>query len=267
MTHKNNLTVLIKAGTTFHVKDGNLLLSQIVGLVQSVVFLRSQNFRVGLVTSGAVGLGCSHLCIPNRPTDNTVKQAIASVGQQRLMEVYRTLFSFLGHSIAPILLTADEFSSSSRYSLKKSFSHLFDLKQIPIFNEHDFICMGSKKAIGNNDELAAYLALLLNAHYLVILTDVQGLYTSDPRRNSTAKFIPQVDADELEKLITLGIGGASGSAWGTGGMETKLKAAKLAIQGGTTVAIASSAEQIPEIVDGKGICTRFLPKPIANIRN
>ena len=192
-------TIVVKIGTSSlaHPQTGQLALSTIAALVETLSELRQQGHRVILVSSGAVGVGCSRLGITERPKKISVKQAIAAVGQGRLMRVYDDLFSSLQQPIAQILLTRRELIERNAYvNAYNTFQALFELDIIPIVNENDTVAVEELK-FGDNDTLSALVASLMEADWLFLLTDIDRLYSSDPRLSKDAKPIAVVKADEL----------------------------------------------------------------------
>ena len=212
-----------------------------------------------LVSSGAVGVGCARLGIAQRPKTIALKQAVAAVGQGRLIRVYDDFFTALSQPIAQVLLTRSDLSLRSRYvNSYRTFRQLMQMGIIPIVNENDTVAVDELK-FGDNDTLSALVASLVGADYLFLLTDVDQLYSADPRQDPTAQPINRVQQiDQLEAKI-----GAAGSSWGTGGMSTKLEAAKIAIAAGTHTVITQgqTPESMIKILQGKAIGTFFEAQP------
>ncbi|MEO0853105.1 MAG: glutamate 5-kinase [Cyanobacteria bacterium J06648_11] len=254
-------TVVIKIGTSSLTKgsSGQLRLSVLGPLVETLSELRQRGDRVILVSSGAVGVGCARLGLSNRPTDIAAKQAVAAVGQGRLMALYDDLFSTLNQPIAQVLLTRADLMHRDRYlNARRTFEQLLDMNVIPVVNENDTVAVDELK-FGDNDTLSALVAGLVEADWLILLTDVDRLYSADPRLDPDAKPIFRVTKNE-PLVVRASDRGKSG--WGTGGMATKLEAAKIATLAGVTMAIASGQhpEQIPAILAGEAIGTRFDPE-------
>ncbi|MCS6815558.1 MAG: glutamate 5-kinase, partial [Cyanobacteria bacterium] len=203
---------------------GQLALSTIALLVEVICRLRRQGHAVILVSSGAVGVGCARLGLQQRPKSIALKQAVAAVGQGRLMRVYDDLFTSLQQPIAQVLLTRSDLEQRSRYvRVCNTFRELLRLGVIPIVNENDTVAVDELK-FGDNDTLSALVASLVQADWLFLLTDVDRLYSADPRHDPNAQPIDRVaDVERLTVQV-----GDRGSAWGTGGMTTKLAAAKIA---------------------------------------
>ena len=255
-------TLVVKIGTSSLTQgsSGHLALSTIAALVETLCQLRQLGHRVVLVSSGAVGVGCARLGLPERPKKMAVKQAIAAVGQGRLVRIYDDFFSTLEQPVAQILLTRRELTERNSYvNITNTFQALFELGVIPIVNENDTVAVDELK-FGDNDTLSALVASLLEAQWLFMLTDVNGLYSADPRLDAQALPIPLVQQEELAQLQV----GAqtTGSAWGTGGMATKLTAARIATSAGVKTAITTGQkpENIVQILAGESIGTQFLPQ-------
>ncbi|MBE9117031.1 glutamate 5-kinase [Lusitaniella coriacea LEGE 07157] len=256
-------TIVVKIGTSSLTRDGQLALSSLAALVETLTRLRSRGNRVILVSSGAVGVGCARLNLLERPQHIALKQAVAAVGQGRLMRVYDDLFSSLRQPIAQVLLTRRDLIERSSYlNAKNTFQELLRLGVVPIVNENDTVAVEELQLnFGDNDTLSALVASLIEADWLFLLTDVDRLYSDDPRRNPDAQPISLVNADQLAQLQVQT--GTSGSQWGTGGMATKLTAARIATNAGVRVAIAQGKipENIEKILKGKLIGTQFEPQP------
>lgn len=254
-------TIAIKIGTSsLTTPTGQLALSTIATLVEVAVGLRRQGHRVLLVSSGAVGVGRVRLGLHERPKTLAAKQAIAAVGQGRLMRIYDDLFANLQQPIAQVLLTRRELMERGSYvNASNTFRELFDLGVVPIVNENDTVAVEELK-FGDNDTLSALVASLVEADWLFILTDVDRLYSADPRFNPTASPIDRVAPEEL---ATLQIdAGSSSSQWGTGGMATKLAAARIATRAGVRTAITQGRDptNIERILQGEAVGTQFEPQ-------
>ncbi|WP_017327580.1 glutamate 5-kinase [Synechococcus sp. PCC 7336] len=255
-------TVVVKIGTSSLTdsQTGDLRLSAIGPLVETLTQLRRDGWRAILVSSGAVGVGCARLGIEQRPTTIAEKQAIAAVGQGRLMRLYDDLFSSLNQPIAQVLLTRADLVHRDRYlNAQRTFAQLLDMKVIPVVNENDTVAV-EELQFGDNDTLSALVAGIVEADWLILLTDVDRLYSADPRLDPNAQPIVRVEKGK-PLLVRAGERGASG--WGTGGMATKLSAAQIATSMGITMAIASGTQpqKIPDILAGEPIGTRFDPDP------
>ncbi|MCL2933289.1 MAG: glutamate 5-kinase [Trichodesmium sp. MAG_R03] len=256
-------TIVIKIGTSSltNSETGNLALSTISSLIETIINLRQQGHKIVLVSSGAVGVGCDLLGLPEKPRNISMKQAIAAIGQGRLMRIYDDLFSSLQQKIAQILLTKSELSRRSSYvNAYNTFQQLFRLGVVPIVNENDTTAV-EELNFGDNDTLSALVASLIDADWLFILTDVDGLYLADPRNNPDTLPISSVERmEELEELQVQA--GNSFSRRGTGGMITKIEAAKIATAAGVRTVITDG--QVPtnvqKILNGESIGTQFEPQ-------
>lgn len=256
-------TIVVKIGTSSLTRPetGNLALSTIASLVETLTNLRQQNYQVILVSSGAVGVGCGRLNLAERPRNLNIKQAVAAVGQGRLIRVYDDLFSNLSQPIAQILLTRRDLIERSCYvNVKNTFQALLDLGVIPIVNENDTVATEELK-FGDNDTLSALVANLVRADWLFLLTDVDKLYSADPSLVPSATPIDLVNSEDFAKLQVEVSNSASG--WGTGGMITKLTAAKIATSAGITTIITNGKkpDNILKILAGENIGTKFEPQP------
>lgn len=253
-------TIVVKVGTSSltNPETGNLSLSTIATIVEVLSDLRRSGHRVVLVSSGAVGVGCARLGMTERPKTIAVKQAVAAVGQGRLMRVYDDLFTEMKQPIAQVLLTRGDLVERSRYvNVYRTFHELLNLNVIPIVNENDTVAVDELK-FGDNDTLSALVASLVDADWLFLMTDVDRLYTANPRTNPDAKPIDVVrNLDELKVDTATG-----GTQWGTGGMETKIAAARIAMGAGVrTVIMKSDAPgNVLKILAGESIGTRFEPQ-------
>jgi glutamate 5-kinase len=228
-------------------------------LVKVLSDLKNAGNEVVLVSSGAIGMGIGKLPLNARPTDMPTKQAAAAVGQCELMYTYDRLFTEYNHVVAQILLTGADFGQEERReNLENTMFRLLELGAIPIINENDTIAT-EEISVGDNDTLGAIVATCVQSDLLVILSDIDGLYTADPRADRNARFISVVEeiTSEIEALA-----GGSGSDLGTGGMATKLHAARIATQAGFDMVIANGSrpEILYDIVDGKRVGTRFVGK-------
>lgn len=259
-----NQIIVVKIGTSSLTRPetGQLALSTIASLAETLCNLRRNNHKVILVSSGAVGVGCARLGLSERPKVISVKQAVAAVGQGRLMRVYDDLFTSLQQPIAQVLLTRTDLVQRSRYlNVYNTFQELLKLDVIPIVNENDTVAVEELK-FGDNDTLSALVASLVRADWLFLLTDVDRLYSADPRSVPDAKPITLVSS--IEELTKLQINtGSSGSQWGTGGMATKISAARIATAAGVRTVITEGKQpsNIQEIIQGKSIGTQFEPQP------
>ncbi|AFY58730.1 glutamate 5-kinase [Rivularia sp. PCC 7116] len=259
-----NQIIVVKIGTSSLTRPetGQLALSTIASLAETLCSLRRNNHKVILVSSGAVGVGCARLRLSERPKAISIKQAVAAVGQGRLMRVYDDLFTSLQQPIAQVLLTRTDLVQRSRYlNVYNTFQELLKLDVIPVVNENDTVAVEELK-FGDNDTLSALVASLVHADWLFLLTDVDRLYSADPRSVPDAKPISLVSS--IEELTKLQVEtGSSGSQWGTGGMATKISAARIATAAGvrTVITEGKQPDNIQKIIQGKAIGTQFEPQP------
>ena len=232
----NKKRIVIKLGTsTLAHKTGKLNIRRMSNLVRVLSDLQNSGKEIVIVSSGAVGLGVGKLGLREKPKDTPTKQAAAAVGQCELMYLYDDLFDNYGISVAQILLTKTDFDESRQQNVENTFAKLISMGVIPIVNENDTVAIDELELeIGENDSLSAMVAKLAHADLLVILSDIDGLYDSDPHKNPEAHFIPVVT--EIDSHIEEMAGGA-GSSLGTGGMATKINAAKIANEAGIDMII------------------------------
>ncbi|MBD2678643.1 MULTISPECIES: glutamate 5-kinase [Nostoc] len=258
------LTIVVKIGTSSltQPETGQLALSTIATLAETLCHLKRQGHRVILVSSGAVGVGCARLGLTERPKAIALKQAVAAVGQGRLIRVYDDLFNTLQQPIAQVLLTRSDLVQRSRYlNVYNTFQELLALGVIPVVNENDTVAVEELK-FGDNDTLSALVASLVEADWLFLLTDVDRLYSADPRSVPDARPIALVGS--IQELVQLQIQtGSQGSQWGTGGMVTKISAARIAIAAGVRTVITQGRfpHNIQKILQGELIGTHFEPQP------
>lgn len=239
-------------------ENGSLNLNAFEILVRAVADLHNSGVSVVLVSSGAIAAGMSRLGIEKRPKAIPLKQAAAAVGQPLLMHLYEKLFAEYGKTVAQILLTREDLALRNRYvNAQNTFITLLNENVIPIVNENDTVAIDELK-FGDNDSLSAQVAALCEADLLMIFSDVEGLFTADPRQDKEARLIAEVSSltDELWEKAS-----GAGSKRGTGGMYTKLLAADIATKTGIAVIIAHAKEQkrLKEILDGQSIGTFFYP--------
>ena len=251
------MKTVVKIGTsTLAHATGRLNIKRIEQLCKVLSDLKNAGHEIILVSSGAIGMGVGKLGLSARPRDVAGKQAAAAVGQCELMYTYDKLFSEYNHTVAQILLTADDLRHRDRHqTLENTMGRLLALSVLPIINENDTVAT-EEIEIGDNDTLAAIVAQSVKADLLILLSDIDGLYTDDPHKNADAQLISDVYA--LDDQI-MALGGSAGSSLGTGGMATKLRAAQIATDAGCDMVIANGAdpEALYSIVDGKAIGTRF----------
>lgn len=250
------MRVVVKVGTSTLVHSTGLLnIRRVEKLCKVLSDLKNEGHEIILVSSGAIGMGFGKLGLRSRPTDMPSKQASAAVGQCELMYVYDKLFSEHRHTVAQILLTGDDIKSEQRRSnFHSTLFRLLELGALPIINENDTV-FTEEIVIGDNDTLAAAVAVNASAGLLVLLSDIDGLYTADPHTDPDARLIPQVDNVTDEMIASAGAGGSLG----TGGMVTKLNAARTAAEAGidTVIANGSDPDILYRIFGGETAGTRF----------
>lgn len=253
----NRQLIVVKIGTSSLVdRDASLSSEKVKNIVRQIADLRDEGHSVVIVTSGSIAAGWRRLGYGARPSSVAAKQACAACGQGLLMEEYTRFLLERGYSAAQLLLTRGDFSDRRRYNNAFNALELLLKKgAVPIINENDTVAVEELK-LGDNDTLGAYLAAMLHANLLVILTDVAGLYTANPAKDPTAEPISRVDriTPEIEQIA-----GNAGSTNGTGGMKTKISAAKMATRSGVPVFITSNADSdaILHAVTGEGRGTLF----------
>jgi glutamate 5-kinase len=254
----NAKRVVFKVGTsTLAYPNGNLNIRRMETLVRVLSDIKNSGREVLLVTSGAIGVGASHLGLKEKPKDIVGKQAAAAVGQCELMYIYDKYFSDYGHVTAQLLLTRDVIENHNRKNnVINTINKLIEFGAVPIVNENDTVAI-EEIEFGDNDSLSAVVAVLSGAEALIILTDTDGLFTCDPHLNSDAKLIPLVETidDELRKAAS-----GAGTGLGTGGMITKLQAAEIASKAGivTVVMNGSDPRRLYDIFDGEPVGTLFV---------
>lgn len=254
------MRLVIKVGTsTLAHGSGKLNIRRVEWLCRVISDLKNAGNEIILVSSGAIGMGVGKLNLACRPSDMPTKQAAAAVGQCELMYTYDRLFSEYNHTVAQILITGDDIENELRRThFVNTLERLLELGALPIINENDTVAT-AEIAVGDNDTLAAIVAVNSGADLLVLLTDIDGLYSADPKKDKTARLIPQVD--EIDDKIRSLAGGA-GSSLGTGGMATKIHAAEICTAGGIDMIIArgDNPDVLYDICEGKGAGTRFIGK-------
>lgn len=260
MADKQRIVIKIGSSSLQHPETGDLDYTKLDVLVRELCDLRNQGKDVVLVTSGAIAVG-EKAVLPNKEEgDNpiAVKQACAAVGQARLMMIYQKIFAEYNQVAAQILMTKNTIVDNlNRYNAQNTFAELFKLGVIPVVNENDTVATYEIE-IGDNDTLSAIVASLVEADVLLLLSDIDGLYTDDPRENPDARYIEVVE-ELTEELMDMGKA-STGSSVGTGGMSTKLQAAKIANSTGVDMVIANSKDikVIHRILSGQSIGTLFL---------
>ncbi len=256
------MRIVIKVGTsTLAHSTGHMNIRRVEALCRVLCDLKNSGNEVILVSSGAIGMGVGKLSLKERPTDIPTKQAAAAVGQCELMYTYDKLFQEYNHTVAQILLTGSDFRHEDRYlNFKNTIHRLLELEVLPIINENDTIATDEIK-VGDNDTLSAMVAVSVNADILVLLSDIDGLYTADPRKNPEAELISHVY--ELTDDI-MALGGDKGSSLGTGGMRTKLSAAEICTEAGCDMVIMNGERpsMLYDLFDGNPVGTRFYSKSV-----
>ena len=251
------MRIVIKIGTsTLTHKSGLLHIRRVEELCKVMSDLKNAGHQIILVSSGAIGMGVGKLSLPARPKDIPTTQAAAAVGQCELMYTYDRLFSAFNHTVAQILITkADTEDRVRRENFENTVRRLLELNAIPIINENDSIAT-DELVIGDNDTLGAIAATAVGADLLIILSDINGLYTADPRKDPNAVLLKTVETitPEIENMT-----GGAGSRLGTGGMATKLNAAKIATFAGIDMIIANGSDPriLYDIVEGNDVGTKF----------
>ena len=254
------MRIVVKVGTsTLAHSTGRMNIRHVEDLVKVLSDLKNAGHEMILVSSGAIGMGVGKLNLPGKPSDMPTKQAAAAVGQCELMYTYDRLFLQYNHTVAQILLTGEDVEHSERReNFENTMERLLELGSLPIINENDTVATAEIK-VGDNDTLGAIVAKCVKADLLVLLSDIEGLYTADPRKDPSAKLIPVVEevTPEIEALA-----GGVGSGLATGGMATKLRAAKTVNAVGCDMIITNGEhpEVLYDIAEGKAVGTRFVGK-------
>lgn len=257
------MRVVIKIGSSSltHEETGRMDLYKMEHLVRALCDLRNRDMDVCLVSSGAIAVGKGAIGLKERPTEIATKQACAAVGQAKLMMIYQKLFAEYNRVAGQILMTKNLVDNPvSRANVQNAFEELFRLGAVPIVNENDTVSTYEMQYLvqfGDNDTLSAIVASLVNADLLILLSDIDGLYTDDPHKNPNAKLIREVES--LDDAIFAMAKDSTGSSMGTGGMATKLTAARIATYSGADMIIANGRDMqiIYDIFSGDYVGTRF----------
>jgi glutamate 5-kinase len=263
MDFKNIKRIVVKVGTsTLSYKNGRLNFQRMEKLAYVMSALRSKGYQVVLVSSGAIGVGAGRLGLVEKPSDLPVKQALAALGQAQLMKIYQKMFEDYNQIVAQVLLTKDVMIIPQRHAnAQNTLFKLLEMGVIPIINENDTIST-DEIVFGDNDTLSAMVTTLVEADLLILLSDIDGLYSADPKTDSTAQIIRSVTeiTPELENLAA-----GAGSSFGTGGMVTKISAAKITSAAGIDTIITNGDEPsiLFDVVDGKEVGTHFIAEKIA----
>ena len=263
LKEKQRIVIKIGSSSLTHPQTGEMNLMKIEKLIRVISDLRGEGRDVVLVSSGAIAAGRQALGHHRRPDTLAEKQAFAAVGQARLMMVYQKLFAEYNQTAAQILLTKDTMiNDSSRYNAQNTFDELLNLGAIPIVNENDTVSTSEipyVDSFGDNDRLSAIVAALIGADLLILLSDIDGLYSDDPRSNPDARFVSLVP-EITPEFLDMGKS-TSSSDVGTGGMSAKLVAARIATDSGAAMVIANGDQVILDIMAGKEKGTLFLAHP------
>ncbi|WP_182188195.1 glutamate 5-kinase [Pectinatus frisingensis] len=259
---KNAGRIIVKIGTsTLNYPTGKLNIQRIECLVRQLADLNNRGKEILLVTSGAVGAGLARMNKKHKPDNVPEKQALAAIGQGILMHIYEKLFNEYGQTVAQVLLTKENSVRYSQYiNSRNALLALLQMQVIPIINENDVVAVDQLK-IGDNDTLSAIVASIVDADALILLTDIDGLYDKNPQLYPDAKFIEKIT--NITPKIERAAGGA-GTKLGTGGMYTKIQAAKIATSSGVTMVIANGSREniLTDIIAGRNVGTIFPAREI-----
>ncbi|MBP8714080.1 MAG: glutamate 5-kinase [Lachnospiraceae bacterium] len=263
LLNKKRVVVKIGSSSLHHPETGDLDYAKLDILIRELCNMRNSGIDVVLVSSGAIAVGKKAVQIDREDKEDhpiAVKQACAAIGQARLMMIYQKLFAEYNQVTAQVLMTKNTVVDDlNRYNVQNTFTELFKLGVIPVVNENDSVATYEIK-FGDNDSLSAIVASIVKADMLILLSDIDGLYSDDPRKNPKAEFISEVD-DLTDEYFEMGKE-STGSDSGTGGMSTKLQAAKIATSCGIDMVITSAKDVkvIHKIISGKDIGTVFRSK-------
>ena len=266
LRNKRRIVIKVGSSTITHEATGNINFTKLEKLVRMLTDLHNQGKEVVLVTSGAIAVGRKAVGMQERPKTTAEKQACAAIGQASLMTVYQKLFSEYHQPCAQILLTKfTMIHEETRTNACNTFEELFRMGVIPIVNENDTVSTDELKdlKIGDNDTLSALVTAMIHGDLLLLLSDIDGLYSDDPKQNPNAVFFDTVERME-DSLFDMAKG--SSSTVGTGGMQTKLSAARIATESGADMVITNgdTVENIRRIMDGEKIGTLFIQHKIEN---
>ncbi|MCL2372464.1 MAG: glutamate 5-kinase [Defluviitaleaceae bacterium] len=255
------MRIVIKIGTSsLTYATGRLNYRYVKVLVGVLCDLKNMGHEVVLVSSGAMGVGLGKTTLAKKPAETDYRRALAAIGQSSLMAIYEELFGAYGCQVSQVLITKSALQDeANKNDIASAFSRMFELEIIPIVNENDVVASDAMKSMdlfGDNDTLSAHVAEFIKADLLIILSDINGLYDSDPRGNPNAKIIPLVTHlnDEIYKMAS-----GAGTARGTGGMATKLNAAAIVMASGKDMVITNSSrpDDLYKIVAGEAVGTLF----------
>ena len=252
------MRIVIKIGTsTLAHPTGHLNIRLVEELCKTISDIKNAGHQVILVSSGAIGMGVGKLGLLERPKDIPTKQAAAAVGQCELMYTYDKLFGEYNHTVAQLLITGEDIRTQQRHeNFSNTLNRLLELEALPIINENDTVAT-DEIVIGDNDTLAAIVAKSIDADKLILLSDIDGLYTADPHKDPNAVLIPVVERITPE---VISLAGGAGSTLGSGGMATKLRAATIVTEAGIDMIIANgeNPDVLYDLFDGKPVGTKFL---------
>lgn len=264
---KNIKRIVVKVGTSsLSYKNGRMNFQRIAQFAYVLSALRNRNLEIVLVSSGAIGVGAGRLGMVEKPTNLAKKQALAAIGQAELMKIYQKFFEEYNQIVAQVLLTKDIMTVPARHNnAQNTLQKLLSMGIIPIINENDTISTYEIE-FGDNDTLSANVATLVQADLLILMSDVEGLYSADPKKQKNAEIIRSVEkiTDKIEKLAT-----GTDSSFATGGMITKLSAAKICAGANidTLIVDGSNPDIIFDILEGKEIGTHFIANREAVLKN
>lgn len=254
------MRIVVKVGTsTLAYSSGRINVRHVEQLCKVISDLKNAGHEIVLVSSGAIAMGTAKLGLLSRPNDIPSKQAAAAVGQCELMYTYDKLFSEYNHTVAQLLITADDVNDAVRLEhIKNTLYRLLEMQVLPVINENDTVST-QEISVGDNDTLAAIVAVNVEADLLVLLSDIDGLYTADPRESAHSELIERVEVIDRDIIA---LAGGAGSALGTGGMATKISAAEICSKAGIDTVITNGAypQRIYGILDGEKVGTRFIGK-------
>ncbi|MBO4483916.1 MAG: glutamate 5-kinase [Lachnospiraceae bacterium] len=256
MSRKQRIVVKVGSSTLTHPETGAMNLTKMERLVRILADIRNSGKDVVLVSSGAIAVGRKAMNITERPKEQDLKQACAAIGQSRLMMVYQRLFAEYNKITAQVLITKDTMiQDTMRRNARSTFMKLLEMGTIPVVNENDTVATDEIE-FGDNDTLSAIVAALIHADLLIILSDQDGFFTDDPRKNPDAKLVEEITfiTDELEAMA-----GGAGSDVGTGGMAAKVSAARIANDAGADMIIANGNDMnnITKVLEGQNVGTLF----------
>ena len=252
--------IVVKVGTSTLVRtSGKPDFRRMDRLVREIADLKNAGREMVLVSSGAIAIGMDSIGLQKKPAEIPARQALAAIGQSSLMTLYKKFFADYGQTAAQVLLTKENAARHHQYAnSRNALLELLAMGAVPVINENDVVAVDEIK-IGDNDTLSATVATLIDADALLILSDIDGLYTANPQEDKTARLIPEVAeiTPEIERMA-----GGAGSSFGTGGMATKIEAAKIAVNAGATFVIAPSAKDdvISAVLAGESVGTVFPAK-------